>query len=173
MFKRGDLLMSYDEEDIVKSEIEFIKETWDEDFAKEHGKNPTDEQIDKIVWNRLSDGWAYQNGWEMFVESLTELMKERNPRLTWESPDYHSSDDGYEKEDAKFQLSKGQELLSHFVDFDRHGNLSYVKIFAFGNNGFCIDPEWQTEKCLLDACKSGFYRDWNRGGVCVSSKVEE
>lgn len=168
---KGELLLSYDEEDIVKQEIEFIKENWT-DFAEKHGQQ-TDEKVEKIVWNRLSDGWLYQNHWGDFKDALTSLMKGRNPSLEWESPDYHSYEDDYHQEDQKFNMTNGEELLRKFINFDSHNNISFIKIFSYGNDGLCIDPEWQQEKCLIAACRQGFYRDWEHGGICVARTEAE
>jgi hypothetical protein len=172
---RGELLLSYDESEIYKEEVEFVKETWNETptLVDEYGKEPTDEEIDKIVFQRLSDGWASNDRWFDFKMELTGLMRERNPTMEWESPDFHSIEDGYSAEDAKFRIEKGEDLLDKFVDFDRQGNLTYIKIYAYGQNGLCVDPEWQTEKCLLQACRNGFYRDWDKGGICIAAKESD
>jgi hypothetical protein len=169
MFQKGELLLSYDEGDIYKQEIEDIKENWS-DYAEEHGKEPTDKTLETIVWNRLSDGWRYQDEWGFFKEALTHLMTQLNPNLEWESPD---SKEQYDGEDGKFSSDKGEDLLHKFVDFDTRNGISYINIFAYGKDGFCIDPEWQTEKCVLSACKTGFYRDWNKEGVCVATVESE
>jgi hypothetical protein len=169
MFEKGELLLAYDESEMYKQEIEFVKENWGE-FKEMHGRVPTDEAVEKVVWNRLSDGWLYQDAWENFKVELTHLMEERNPRMMWESPDSQTEESG---EDRKFQVLKGEDLLHRFVDFEARNNISYIKIFAYGKDGFCIDPEWQGEKCVLAACKNGFYRDWDKGGVCIGDTREE
>jgi len=171
LFKRGELLLAYDESEIYKSEVDFVKEMWDEDYKKTHGEM-TDAKVEKIVWSRLSDGWITQDNWDSFTHEFSNLMRQRNPSLHWESPDYHS-DDTHVMEDQKFRMDSGLEMLQKFVNFDRYGNLSYIKIFAYGKDGFCIDPEWQQEKCVLSACKSGFYRDWNHDGICVAAREGE
>lgn len=167
MFKKGDLLLIYDESSIYKQEIEDIKENWS-DYAEEHGKEPTDKTLETIVWNRLSDGWRYQDEWGFFKEALTHLMTQRNPRLEWESPDL-KGEENYQGEDEKFPASNGEDLLRKFVDFDTRNGVSYINIFSYGKDGFCIDPEWQSEKCVLAACRTGFYRDWDKDGVCVAT----
>lgn len=172
LFKKGELLLAYDESEIYTSELLFIKEIWDEDYKETHGEM-TNEKVEKIVWSRLSDGWLSQHVWDEFTHEFTSLMRERNPSLKWESPDYHSKDDKYIMEDQKFNMDNGLEMLRKFVNFDRYGNLSFIKIFAYGKDGFCIDPEWQQEKCVLSACKSGFYRDWDHDGICVAAREGE
>jgi hypothetical protein len=168
---KGELLLEYNEESVYEQEKEYVKENWGEQFAGDTDiDEPTDEDIDKIVFNRLSDGMPYQFEWDEFKENLSYLLKERNPSDLWESLDF--PDENREKEERKFFAENGNDLLNKLIDFDRGNNITRVSIFAFGKDGICIDPEWHSEKCLLAACKEGFYRDWDRDGICIMSPGE-
>lgn len=152
--------------------MEHIKENWDDDLTDRYGPK-TDTAVEKAVLSRLSDGWLYSDYWNDFKIELTFLMKQRNPSLVWESPDFHSYEDDYHQEDQKFNSLTGEELLHSLINFDRHQNVSLIKIHAYGNDGLCIDPEWEREKCILAACKTGFYRDWEHNGICVRTEEAE
>ena len=166
---KGELLLEYNEESVYEQEKEYVKENWKSEFAGETEiENPGDADIDRIVFDRLSDGMPYQFEWANFKENLSYLLKKRNPSDLWESPVF--PDENREREDRKFFGENGNDLLNKLIDFYRGNNITRISIFGYGKDGICIDPEWQSEKCLLSACREGFYRDWDHDGICIMSE---
>jgi len=99
-----------------------------------------------------------------FGNKLTLLMEERNPSMVWESPDFSRAGDI----DIVYRLftEDGGELLR--TSLSQPYPIGYISVRAWGRTGLCVGPEWQREKCFLPACHDGFYRDWEKDGICVA-----
>ena len=118
-----------------------------------------------------SSGTSYiERKWWDFVKHADELLDARNPLKTWETPcqPRHRC-----KGSWRF-LSFGIEHVFNELGIDHHRNYyqggsstypsSYpsISIHAYQRPGLSINGV-----PILPACHHGFYRDWDKDGICV------
>lgn len=158
-------------------------------YGKKHKRLKKVLKDDDEVWRLHSeylDGFYVDCEWDYFLDRLTDEMVKRNPSryLYWETPDpeKESSDTGSDH----FHAEDGKSLFEHFgIDsYCKDGN-NKIKINDYGNTGLHIETECrgghyvsrfhddEREIVILPACRDGFYRDWDRDGICVAEPVEE
>lgn len=157
--EKGDLISSYDEDSFISDRLERLKEEWDETHPKE--PLPDDDTLlDEHVYK---DSWLFQDYWDMFTEDLHYVLKKKSPYMCWESPEF----------EEKECFDKGIELIDALIDFEyyRYG-IRKLDVYDYGP-GILVDAEWKSEKIALPECEEGYFRDWERDGICVRGGEDE
>jgi hypothetical protein len=163
------------------------------DDLKQEVKNPellikklkTQEELEEEI---MQDSFVYQNEWDFFLEDLSEIMKTKNQDGYWETPCNEDSDtylvnnvSGCEVTNKKTgdgsrvcTVNTGIGLIEAVIDFKRFQyGTGPIRIFEYKKAGLKIKASQHDEIFLLPACRSGFIRDWDKDGVCVSSEEAE
>lgn len=104
-------------------------------------------------------------------DAFSEMMNEKNPSDEWEAEVQNFGWRRIHGVKKRFVAKNGKELLGKILP----NADCEVKIFELDNRGFSIQnfhhdnntgSEWYH---ILPACEEGFYRDWDRDGICVKN----
>lgn len=109
-------------------------------------------------------------GWYEFKEKLTDVLKEMNPRQTWESSEYPWADGPphiFLLKDANSVLKLlGRKPWDYTPD-----SLMVYKYRKSGLKFTYLDYDNRIANVIiLPACKHGFHRDWKNDGICIANQ---
>jgi len=140
-------------------------------------KLKTQEELEEEI---QQDSQTYESEWDMFLETLSSYMDERNEKGYWETPCTDARDDCHitnKKQGTGSRMlacEKGKDLIHNVIDFDRFQyGTGPIRIFDYKKTGFKITAQSHDEIYLLPACRTGFIRDWDKDGVCVEELEED
>lgn len=156
--EKGELIASYNEESAIEEQIKQIKEEWDEYHPGE--RMPDDSKLAESIW----EGDFVQVEWDFFCDEVNTVLDELNPSGCWDSPEFEEGAKCYEKP---------MELIDDLINFEyyRYG-IQKLDIYKY-KTGILVDPQWKTEKIALPECEEGYFRDWDRDGICVRRRDED